>query len=258
MKQRSRMFHLDQSKRIRTWNVIIGCLHACYIGGCHAEHRKGCWARQIARRVSGKTGCSSCRYFIPHLHEERLKPLRPRKPTIVFVAAMSDFFADFIPDEWKKRVLEVMEDSSPNVTWFMESREPDKMKKWLNRIPPSTILSTTIEGTDDLDWDGKTRLSRAPTPYERYMAFRDLDWPRKHVSIEPVLGFELDRFVGWMKDIEPEYVSVGYDNWHLCLPEPLLEHTKALIRELRKFTFVEVKTLREAWWMTKRFSTPRF
>jgi len=195
--------------------------------------------------------------FYPHVHPERLKPLRVRKPATIFVVSMGDLFCDAVPDVVIRLVLEAMAESKGPITWFLETKNPARYRHFLNLIPPNTILSTTIEGTDDFDWDGKTRLSRAPLPRERYLAFANLDWPRKHVSIEPILGFELDDFVSWIKDIGPERVSIGYDNWGLKLPEPTLEHTLRLIHAIRKLGIeVEIKTLRPAYWEPRTHVLP--
>jgi hypothetical protein len=78
-----------------------------------------------------------------------------------------------------------------------------------------------------------------------------LNHPRKFVSIEPVMDFDLTGFVSELKAIKPEMVAVGYNNYpEKCfLPEPELEKTQALIDRLRPFTKVITKTLREGRWI---------
>jgi len=73
-----------------------------------------------------------------------------------------------------------------------------------------------------------------------------LPWKSKAVAIEPIIDFDLEIFVKMVRDIDPEVVWVGYDNWHCGLPEPSLKKTLALIEELEKFTCVVKKTIREA------------
>ena len=54
--------------------------------------------------------------------------------------------------------------------------------------------------------------------------------------------FDLKQFVGMIKEINPEYVSIGANsNPKVKLPEPSPEKLKALIKELRKFTEVKLK-----------------
>ena len=73
---------------------------------------------------------------------------------------------------------------------------------------------------------------------------------KTHISIEPILDFDLDHFVEWILDFNPSFgVSVGYDNYGCRLPEPPLAKTLQLIEQLEKHGIkVERKTLRKAWW----------
>jgi hypothetical protein len=74
--------------------------------------------------------------------------------------------------------------------------------------------------------------------------------PRKYVTIEPIMEFDLDAMVEWIKEINPEFVYVGYNNLdskNFHLPEPPLEKTMKLIAELEKITEVRLKTIRKAW-----------
>ncbi len=76
---------------------------------------------------------------------------------------------------------------------------------------------------------------------------------RKAVTIEPILDFDIEIFVQWIKDIAPGFVYIGYANdkyegKKLKLPEPQLEKTMQLIAEIRKAGIdVREKTLRRAW-----------
>jgi len=47
-----------------------------------------------------------------------------------------------------------------------------------------------------------------------------------------------------LKKIKPMMVSVGYNNYTKRFPEPDVEKTLTLIKELKKFTNVEIKTIR--------------
>ena len=69
---------------------------------------------------------------------------------------------------------------------------------------------------------------------------RDLGFPI-HISIEPILDFDLPVLVHWMRQLKPFRVSVGYDSLNNSLPEPFPGKTLKLISELEKFTDVERK-----------------
>ena len=80
-----------------------------------------------------------------------------------------------------------------------------------------------------------------------------MEWDKKFIAIEPILDFDLDKFVKWIEEIEPFMVFVGYDNYNNRLPEPPLQKTKELIRRLSEFTCVIEKTIRPAWNEKQRF-----
>lgn len=232
--RKSRMFHLGGSKPIKTWNPVGGCKHHCYGDGCWAAHQ----APRIPRYNDG--------FDHPKLFEHELKK-RFHGDVVVFVASMGDLFGEWVPDEWIFKVIEAMKKSDPKVTFFLETKNPARYAKFLYLLPPNTIISTTIETNRDY------RVSKAPPVRDRFEAFRKLTWPHKHVSIEPIMDFDLDVLLEWVHRIalmEAEWrggtfmVSVGYDNWNCNLLEPQLEKTIHLIRQLEQFTKVERKTLR--------------
>ena len=239
MSEKSRMFGFVTE----TWNPIVGCSHNCVY----------CWARRQAQRQ--KKNCPKCGWFTPHLHEERLN--RKFKPnTLVFVSDMGDLFCERVPEEWIIAVLSVIK-KYPQTTFFLETKNPAKMLYLAFYIPKdNTILSTTIEtniihGNSFGGWEYED-ISNAPYPCNRYLYMLRSNLKRfnKHVSIEPILEFDLDVLIKWILNIKPKFgVSIGYDNYNCRLPEPKLSKTLRLIEELEKHGIkVERKTLRKAWW----------
>ena len=240
----SRMF-----PKVKPWNVLKGCEHACYMP-------KGCWAYQLATgRLKGTE-----RYkdgFAPRLIEKELKKTFGAKQCI-FVAAMGDLFGEWVPSEWIIRVLDVIKSVGYRNKFLLLTKNPTRYHAYLHRFSENTILGVTIETNRNTRMMG---LTRAPEPADRYEAMRSLRWkapapsftytpPNKFVSIEPIIDFDHDILVKWIKDIKPAAVAVGYDNWSCGLPEPELSKTMNLIEELEKFTEVWRKTLREkrdAW-----------
>ena len=231
----------------KTWNPIVGCSHNCVY----------CWARRQAQRQ--KKNCPKCGWFTPHLHPERLN--RKFKPnTLVFVCDMADLFCQGVNYLWINQVLKVIE-NYPETTFFLETKNPWRMRHF--RIPENVILSVTIETCNHYgklpkigEWH-YGMISNAPPPVERHAELattkhgtRFFSKYKKHISIEPILDFDLDRFVKWILGINPEFgVSVGYDNYGCRLPEPPLAKTLQLIEQLEKHGIkVERKTLRKAWW----------
>jgi len=209
----------------KTWNPISGCRHDC----CY------CWARRVARRL--KRVCSRCYNFVPHLHEERLN--RFPRSGVVFVSDMGDMWGSWVPDEWIKRVLEAIKPywEKPDLVWFFETKNPARYLDFADMIPPNSILSTTIETNRDY------RVSKAPSIRERYSAMvsSELEMFAKHVSIEPIMDFDVKKLYRMIWDIRPKMVSIGYDNYNCGLPEPEPAKVKQLIDKLKRITVVEVK-----------------
>ena len=102
-------------------------------------------------------------------------------------------------------------------------------------------MGATIETNRSNDF------SKAPPLAERVAAMIDLQYDRKFLSIEPVMDFDLEIFVGWIEKIAPIQLAVGYDNWSNHLPEPSLSKTLQFIERLNEFTEVRERKLREAW-----------
>jgi len=218
----------------RTWNPLVGCGFNCIY----------CWARRMAKRQK----CELCRSFKPHAHRERLDVSLLPKSGVVFVCDMGDISCHHIQDI--REVLRFIESFQQNheTVFFLETKNPSIYSACMEMTrldPGKTILSATIETNRN---QIAAEFSKAPMPEYRYNDMRMLDWPRKHVSVEPIMDFDLDVMFKWIAGIEPEMVSIGYDNYGNRLPEPPLEKTMKLIQMLEDSgIMVERKTLREAW-----------
>lgn len=73
---------------------------------------------------------------------------------------------------------------------------------------------------------------------------KDLVWPKKLISIESIMDFDLDTFSQWIKDVNLTIVYIGYDNYNNSLPEPASQKTHQLIERLEAITDVRLKTMR--------------
>ena len=223
---RSRMF----DKVSKTWNPITGCLHYC----------KYCWARNFAETRLKFTEKYK-KGFVPQIHEKEFK--RGFNGGFVFVSDMGDLFGDWVPREWILKVIEHIK-KFPDTNFLFLTKNPKRYHEFIDYFPENTILGATIETNRD-DLYRKYSISKAPLPSERYKAMKALDWPKKFVSIEPILDFDLKDLYTWIREIKPILVYVGYDNYGHNLPEPDIKKTTSLITLLAKYTHVRVKTLRE-------------
>ena len=218
----------------KTWNPFVGCSFNC----------KYCWARRLAKRLS----CEFCREFLPHLHPERLDKIPKPRGGIVFVCDMGDISVAHrkLVEKILGAVIEAQKRT--DTTYFFETKNPTVYYTCILRYdlkPDQTIVSTTIETNRE---DLTKAVSLAPPPKVRYQSMKLLDWPRKHVSIEPIMRFDLSVMFEWITGINPECVSVGYDNYGNKLPEPRLQDVLKLIELLEESGIkVERKTLRKPW-----------
>ena len=209
----------------KTWNPVVGCLHNCVY----------CWARRLAETKLKDVE----RYrdgFVPTLVEKELSKRFYRQN--VFVSDMGDLFGDWVPEEWITKVIDAIKES-PSSNFLFLTKNPGKYVKYVELYPENLVLGATIETNRDYN------VSNCPTTYERYKYMRELPFKNKVVSIEPIMDFDPEIFVQWLKDIGPVLVHVGYDNYNKHLPEPSLSKTRQLIDQLRAFTRVKTLTLRE-------------
>lgn len=229
MKRKSRMF-----AGLQTWNPYFGCNYHCY--------KDGCWAyRKMSHRLGKKLKCQDCYDFKPHFHAERLTRI-PRAPKI-FVVAHGDLFGSWVPSGIIHMILEVCR-QTPKQLWFFETKNPRRYLEFLQFFPENTMLSTTIETNRVYP---VTIRGRTPTPdqrFDRILEVKEQTDVPLHVSNEPLLDFDLDILLEWMRTLEPAKISVGYDTLKNYLPEPLVGKTFKYITELHEFTDVETKDLR--------------
>jgi len=212
-----------------TWNPITGCLHNCVY----------CWARGYAKRLA-TMGVEPYKtnMFKPAFAEWRLKQRIPMG-RFVFVSDMGDMWGEWVPKEWIEKVLKAIR-SKPNSKFLFLTKNPRRYHEFQVNFAKNMMLGVTIETNRNY------RLSKAPTPAERYEEMKSLDWKHKAMVIEPILDFDPE-FVDWIRDISPEMVYIGYDNYGNKLPEPQLNKTEMLVRELHGIADVRAKALRKAW-----------
>ena len=177
--------------------------------------------------------------FQPAFAEWRLRQKFP-KGRLIFVSDMGDMWGDWVPREWIERVLRVLRTKRDSWFFFL-TKNPKRYHEFQGRFTDNMVLGATIETNRPY------KVTRAPLPRERFEAMRDLDWSHKAIVIEPILDFDPE-FIDWIREIRPEMVHIGYDNYSNRLPEPPLDKTIALKEELDKITEVEVSTIRKAWY----------
>jgi len=204
-----------------TWNPFKGCKFDCVY--CIPSFQ-----RQAKRQ---KNNCMKCYSYTPHFHEERL-PSIPNSE-IVFVCGNSDI--SFASEDQMILVIDAIKKN--NLTsrrkkiFYLQTKQPSCLKPYLKMLPENVILLTTLETNRDAGYE---KVSKAPVPSERFKQFKELDYPRKVVTCEPALDFDVDVFSKWIMGIKPEYIWLGYDSKNCGLIEPPIEKMRELTEILSK------------------------
>ena len=154
----------------------------------------------------------------------------------IFVGSSTDMFAKDVPYEWIKKVLDYCKKFDNK--YLFQSKNPERFLEFV--FPHNIILGTTVE-TNSVAEEWYDNISKAPNTAWRLSAMGKLPKEiKKMISIEPIMDFG-DLMVDWIRDVEPEFVSIGADSKNHKLPEPSKEKINALIEKLKTFTEVKIK-----------------
>lgn len=198
-----------------TWNVIKGkCPHDC----------KYCYMKSFPQ---GKL----------RFDEKELKT-NLGNGNYIFVGSSCDMFADKVPEEWISQILFHCK-AYPKNTYLFQTKNPSRFNFFKNHFPDSTILGTTIETNRE------NNLASAPLRSLRVVGMK-VDWHKiykfdRMVTIEPIMDFDVVALVEMIKKIKPKFVNIGADSKGHNLPEPSWEKVEILVKELKKFTDVNLK-----------------
>jgi len=191
-----------------TWNVIKGkCFHDC----------EYCYMKRFPQKKI-------------RFDEKEMKTDLGSGNTI-FVGSSCDMFAEGLPGYWIIRILNHTI-SYPDNTYLFQSKNPQRFFDHI--MPRNVILATTIETNRDY------KVSKAPSVIIRGHAMQKVR-TKKMISIEPILDFDVDIFLGMLSIIQPDFVSIGADSKGHGLPEPDKEKLEEFITKLKKFTEVKTK-----------------
>lgn len=151
----------------RRWNVFTGCEHTpeqCAV----YDH---CYARRMANRLRGRFGYDKADPFKPTFHADRLdEPIKVKKPQMFFVSTMGELFGEFVPREWIKTVLHIV-NRCPQHTFLFLTKNPKRYYEF--RFPRNVWLGTTVNSQADAS---------------RIDMIRPTDASVRYLSLEPLYG----------------------------------------------------------------------
>jgi len=183
----------------------------------------------------------------PRIIEKELGyELRIPDDYILFMCNMIDLFADEIPSHVIKTVLSYC-NRYPQTCFLFQTKNPKRFFEFENMFPEKTIFGITLETNRTKDY---YKISSAPYPDVRkhfISAFKQKTGCKIMISIEPVIDFDLDVFVEWIRELDPYFVSIGGNSaesfvWPDGWFEPSAEKIRLLITRLQKFTKVRIKS----------------
>ena len=181
-------------------NVITGCLNHvdgyCKGGGFPCYAYKLAHGRLKERYLANKNTATD-RYdedsypFYPRFWPERLTTKGIPKGSLIFLNDMSDWMGSWIPDEWKRAILDFIE-ANPDHTFLTLTKQPQELVKW-NPFPENC-------------WVGVTATNSKAGFVSAYF-LRDIQARVKFCSVEPMLGdfLDLSRKMPWF--------LMKYINW---------------------------------------------
>ncbi|MCE9612938.1 MAG: phage Gp37/Gp68 family protein [Lentisphaerae bacterium] len=204
-------------RSVKQWNPFVGCRFDC-------SYCKTSFQAQAKRQ---KHNCIRCYNYEPHEHPSRLGASLPRTEAGEFIFTISSGDVAFCPTAFLKRILERIT-SEPSKTFLLQSKNPKTFGR--AAIPSNVILGTTLETNRDALAQA---IGKAPAPSKRFHDFMAISHPTKMVTCEPIMDFDLDVLGGWILQLKPVMVWVGYDSRKNGLVEPPLKKVRALEAMLR-------------------------
>ena len=158
------------------WNPVVGCTKTS--PGCKHRYAERIHQQRHRAYLAGKK--MPAQYARPftevQLLPERLeRPLRWKRPWLVFVNSMSDLFHPAVPFEFVARVIEVIR-ATPRHTYQVLTKRPERMRAFFQEAdpPPNLWLGTSVE---DQRWAD-----------ERIPPLLGIPARVRFVSAEPLLG----------------------------------------------------------------------
>jgi DNA repair photolyase len=214
-----------------TWNPLGGkCVHACRY--CYVEKLKAMFPG-VKAKYSGPVRTNA-----KWLAE--IKQFTDQD--FVFVCDCNDLFGHWVPTEIIQQIFIAIA-TSPAKFLFV-TKNPQRYRQLISigvHIPLNCTLGCTVESNIDYLLSGQPETARLEVMAE----LTAMGYPVM-LSIEPIMDFDLERFCLWIAKVKPEFVAVGYDNYHNGLIEPTFSKTIHLIHMLEAAGIkVYKKTLRD-------------
>lgn len=157
----------------------------------------------------------------------------------IFIGSGTDMYADNIPDNWILRTLDYCNHFDNK--YLFQSKNPKRILQFIEHpVFNKSVVCTTIES----DIYDKKYMGNAPLIEDRVNAMVKMSklGIDTYVTIEPIMKFNHDKLIEYVKRCNPCQVNIGANSSNrIKLPEPTKNDVLKLIDELKTFTYVERK-----------------
>lgn len=198
-----------------TWNPVTGCIQVS--PGC--DH---CYALTFAERFRGVAGHPYEQGFDVALRPARLDlPLRWKKPRRIFVNSMSDLFQKDVPDEYIRRVFEVMAEANWH-TFQVLTKRSARLARLASQLPwPKHIWAGVSIESERYVWRAE-HLRQVPA-HVRFISAEPLLGPLDRLSLEGIhwviTGGESGPYSrpcdpDWVRELRDRCVAQGVAYFH--------------------------------------------
>jgi protein gp37 len=161
-----------------SWNPVTGCTPVS--AGC--EH---CYARRMALRLQAAGMKKYANGFELTVHErELLTPVRWKRPSVIFTCSMSDLFHEEVPDDFIRRVFDVMVKTDRHVYQVLTKR-PERALALASKLPwPRNVwLGATVENALCI---GRIEKLRQVNAELRFLSLEPLLGPLSEINLEGI------------------------------------------------------------------------
>lgn len=151
-----------------TWNPVTGC--SKFSEGC-----RYCYAELLAKRLQRFGLTTYANGFDVTLHESALQiPIGWKTPRTIFVTSMGDLFHDDVPNDFIRKVFDVMQAAHWHQFQVLTKRT-ERMRELSGSLPllPNVWMGATVESVDY---------------WHRVDDLRATGAAIKFLSLEPLLG----------------------------------------------------------------------
>lgn len=194
-----------------TWNTVKGqCHHDCSY----------CYMKRFGK-------------LNPIRFDEKELKTDLGKDNWIFVGSSCDMWAKDIPEKWI--VDTINRCTNFDNKYFFQTKNPKSIL--LGLLPIGSSVCVTIETNR---WYSEI-MNNSPHPDERAWFASQIRNPL-YITIEPLLDFDLYKFVAFLKYASPMQINIGADSGNNNLPEPSKEKLVELMNELETFTVIHKKS----------------